>query len=52
MNGSEQLLMAACALSSYAVGQVWLVRLSAYPLWAHVGEREFHAYHGAWWRSI
>jgi hypothetical protein len=52
MNGSEQLLMAACALSFYAVGQVWLVQLSAYPLWADVGEREFHAYHRAWWHSI
>ena len=52
MSGSEQLLMAACALSFYSVGQVWLVQLSAYPLWTHVGEREFHGYHAAWWRSI
>ena len=37
MNPSEQLLIATCALSFYAVGQVWLVQLPAYPLWAHVG---------------
>ena len=52
MTGSEQLLMAACALSFYGAGQVWLVQLSSYPLWIYVGEREFHAYHRAWWRSI
>lgn len=52
MTASEQLLMAACALSFYGVGQVWLVQLSSYPLWTYVGEREFHAYHRAWWRSI
>ena len=52
MSGSEQLLMAACALSFYSVGQVWLVQLSAYPLWTYVGEREFRGYHAAWWRSI
>jgi hypothetical protein len=52
MTGSEWLLVAACALSFYGVGQVWLVQLSSYPLWTYVGEREFHAYHRAWWRSI
>lgn len=36
----------------YAVGQVWLVQLSSYRLWPLVGEKEFHAYHAAWWRSI
>jgi hypothetical protein len=34
------------------VGQVWLVQLSAYRLWSLVGDREFRAYHAAWWRSI
>src|SRR5271157_4607256 len=33
MTGSQWLLMATCALSFYGVGQVWLVQLSAYPLW-------------------
>jgi hypothetical protein len=46
------LLLGTCALSLYGVGQVWLVQLSSYQLWVHVGEREFHAYHAAWWRGI
>lgn len=52
MNESRWLLLAICALSAYGVGQVWLVQLSSYRLWAYVGEREFRAYHAAWWRSI
>lgn len=52
MNESQWLLMGTCALSFYGVGQVWLVQLSSYPLWTYVGEREFGAYHAAWWRSI
>lgn len=39
-------------MSIYGVGQVWLVRLSSYRLWAYVGQHEFRAYHAAWWRSI
>jgi hypothetical protein len=31
------LLLATFALSLYGTGQVWLVQLSSYPLWAHVG---------------
>src|SRR4051812_39766337 len=46
------LLLANLALSFYSVGTVWLVQLSSYPLWAHVGPREFQGYHIAWWRSI
>lgn len=34
------------------MGQIWLVQLSSYPLWAYVGAHEFHAYHIAWWHSI
>jgi hypothetical protein len=52
MIASEALLIGTCALSCYGVGQVWLVQLSSYKLWLHVGAREFHAYHAAWWRSI
>ncbi len=52
MNGRQWLLMAACALSFYGIGQVWLVQLSSYRLWTYVGERVFRAYHRAWWRSI
>jgi hypothetical protein len=46
------LLLITCALSIYNVGQVWLVQLSSYPLWARVGQQEFSAYHAAWWRGI
>jgi hypothetical protein len=52
MIASKLLLVAACALGLFSVGQVWLVQISSYPLWAFVGEREFKAYHAAWWRSI
>lgn len=52
MKGNQWLLLATFALSVYGAGQVWLVQLSGYPLWRHVGEREFHAYHLAWWRSL
>jgi len=34
------------------MGTVWLVQLSSYPLWAHVGLKEFYDYHIAWWHSI
>ncbi|HUO02502.1 MAG TPA: hypothetical protein VMU31_06970 [Rhizomicrobium sp.] len=46
------LLLCVFALSLYGTGQVWLVQLSSYPLWRHVGAAEFPAYHLAWWRSI
>ena len=46
------ILLGAFALSVYGTGQVWLVRLSSYPLWQYVGDAEFRAYHKAWWRSI
>jgi hypothetical protein len=52
MNASQWLLLVTCALSLYGAGQVWLVQLSSYRLWTYVGEREFQAYHAAWWQSI
>lgn len=52
MNRSQWLLLATCALSLYSVGNIWPVQLSSYRLWTHVGVREFHAYHLAWWHSI
>jgi hypothetical protein len=52
MSESQWLLLATCALSLYGAGQVWLVQLSSYRLWVYVGEKEFHAYHAAWWRGI
>ena len=51
IHGSWVLFVTA-VLSVYGVGQVWLVQLSSYRLWAFVGAREFHVYHAAWWRSI
>lgn len=52
MTIAHWLLLMTCALSIYGVGQVWLVQLSSYPLWAYVGAREFGAYHRAWWHGI
>jgi hypothetical protein len=52
MNKSQWLLLGTCALSLYGMGQVWLVQLSSYRLWAYVGELEFRSYHQAWWQSI
>jgi hypothetical protein len=52
MSRNQWLLIITVFLSVYGVGQIWLVQLSSYKLWAFVGAREFHAYHWAWWRSI
>jgi hypothetical protein len=52
MRASEWLLLGTCALSLYGMGQVWLVQQSSYRLWAYVGDKEFRAYHLAWWHSI
>lgn len=49
---AKWILLATFALSLIGVGQVWLVQLSSYPLWAYVGRAEFRDYHRAWWRSI
>jgi len=46
------LLIFNLALAMIGLGQVWLVQLSSYPLWAHVGTQEFREYHIAWWHSI
>jgi hypothetical protein len=52
MSTNQWLLLLAVGLGLYAVGNVWPVQVSSYPLWAYVGDREFHAYHLAWWHSI
>jgi hypothetical protein len=52
MNKTQWLLLGTCALGLYGMGQVWLVQLSSYKLWAYVGELEFRSYHQAWWQSI
>jgi hypothetical protein len=49
---SQWLLVVMTLLAVGGVGQVWLVQLSSYRLFAYVGPREFEAYHWAWWRSI
>jgi hypothetical protein len=46
------ILLLNLALAMMGAGQVWLVQLSSYPLWAYVGPHEFHSYHIAWWHSI
>lgn len=46
------LLLLTLAFSMIGMGQVWLVQLSSYRLWAYVGPREFESYHIAWWHSI
>jgi hypothetical protein len=52
LNRSQWLLAVTALLAVCGVGQVWLVQLSSYHLFAFVGPREFEAYHWAWWRSI
>ena len=52
MTRGRVILLCACALGLFAVGNVWLVQLVCYRLWAYVGEAEAYAYHFAWWRSI
>jgi hypothetical protein len=46
------ILLLNLAFSMIGAGQVWLVQLSSYRLWAFVGPHEFHSYHIAWWHSI
>ncbi len=52
MTWNQILLLAVCALGVYGVGNVWLVQVSSYKLWAFVGPGELEAYHAAWWHSI
>jgi hypothetical protein len=52
MSRNQWLLIITVFLSLYGVGQIWLVQLSSYHLWAYVGPHEFTAYHWAWWRGI
>jgi len=52
MTSGRFLLLGTSALGLYAVGNVWLVQLVCYRLWAYVGRAEAYAYHIAWWHSI
>ncbi len=51
-NFGKLLLLLNLALCFVGVGQIWLVQMSSYPLWAYVGVKELHDYHIAWWHSI
>ena len=46
------LLVLTSGLGLYAVGNVWLVQLVCYPLWASLSRAEAFRYHLAWWHSI
>lgn len=46
------LVLGTSALGLYAVGNVWLVQVVCYRLWAHVGRSEAFGYHIAWWHSL
>ena len=48
----QWLLLVTSALGLFGVGNVWLVQLVCYRLWAQVGQREAFSYHIAWWHSI
>jgi hypothetical protein len=52
LTSGRLLLLGTSALGLYAVGNVWLVQLVCYRLWAHVGQTEAYGYHIAWWHSI
>jgi len=52
MRRSHWLLLVTAALAFYGVGTIWLVQLSAYPLWAYVGRDHFSGYHLAWWHTV
>jgi hypothetical protein len=45
-------LLGTSSLGLYAVGNVWLVQVVCYRLWAHVGRSEAFVYHIAWWHSL
>lgn len=49
---NQWLLIVTVFLSVYGVGQIWLVQISSYHLWAFVGPHDVAAYHQEWWRSI
>lgn len=46
------LLLLNLVFGIIGLGQIWMVQLSSYPLWAYVGPHEFYFYHIAWWHSI
>lgn len=45
MNPSSWLLIGSTLVTLYVFGQIWLVQLVVYPLFAQVGQAEYIAYH-------
>lgn len=45
MNLSSWLLIGSTLVTLYVFGQIWLVQLVVYPLFAQVGQAEYIAYH-------
>lgn len=52
MDTSGLLLMLWAALVFWVLGQIWLVQIVVYPLFAQVGEREYVGYHRFYSRRI
>jgi hypothetical protein len=52
MDAAHTLLLLWAALSFWVLGQIWYAQLVIYPLFAHVGENEYVAYHGFYSRHI
>ena len=52
LSRNQWLLIVTVFLAVAGVGQVWLVQLSSYRLWAFVGPHDIAVYHEEWWRSI
>ncbi|MGE0628263.1 MAG: hypothetical protein AB7O43_10595 [Hyphomicrobiaceae bacterium] len=52
METSEFLLLLWAALVFWVLGQIWLVQIVVYPLFAKVGEAEYVGYHRFYTRRI
>jgi hypothetical protein len=52
MEPAQPALLAWAALVFWVLGQIWLVQLAVYPLFAHVGEAEYVRYHRFYSRRI
>jgi hypothetical protein len=52
MEPSHIFLILWAALSFWELGQIWLVQIVIYPLFAHVGEAEYTGYHSFYAKRI
>jgi hypothetical protein len=48
MSKESWLLTCAAILGAYNAGVIWLVQISGYPLWPHVGRGEFLRFYAVW----